>query len=336
MATSRESLFSRLEIALHTRASLLDPSHEGALRLFNGFYEGAPELAIDLYARTLLIHDYASPPIGQAAARSIVEFYMQRLPWIAAAVLKSRAAEDAAARRGTLLLDTPPDRKVREGAVWYALDLTRWRDAGLFLDTRGLRAWAFSHLGGKTALNTFAYTGSLGVAAAAGGARQVVHLDRSRSALDLARASYALNGLPIKRGDFLVEDFFTATGRMRRAGQRFDCVFLDPPFFAASPRGVIDLEHSPIRLINKVRPLVEDGGWLVAVNNALYVSGEEYLRELQALCAGGYMEIEELIPVPADFTGFAETRVTGPPADPAPFNHPTKIVVMRVRRKGES
>jgi 23S rRNA (cytosine1962-C5)-methyltransferase len=47
------------------------------------------------------------------------------------------------------------------------------------------------------------------------------------------------------------------------------------------------------------------------------------------------MEIEELIPVPADFTGFAETRVTGPPADPAPFNHPTKIVVMRVRRKGE-
>lgn len=330
---SRESLFSRLEMALHARNSLLDPSQEGSLRLFNGFYEGAPELAIDLYARTLLIHDYASPPMDLAAARPIVEFYLERLPWITAAVLKSREAVVPAARRGTLMLDTPPDRKVREGAVWYALELTRWRDAGLFLDTRGLRAWAFTHLSGKTVLNTFAYTGSLGVAAAAGGADQVVHLDRSHAALDVARASYDLNSLPTARDEFLAEDFFPATARMRRAGRRFDCVFLDPPFFATSPRGRVDLERSPARLINKVRPLVEDGGWLVAVNNALFVSGAEYLKELEALCADGYMTIEELIPVPADFTGFPETRVGAPPVDPAPFNHPTKIAVMRVRRK---
>lgn len=36
-------------------------------------------------------------------------------------------------------------------------------------------------------LNTFAYTGSLGVAACAGGTRRVVQVDLNRRFLDLAR-----------------------------------------------------------------------------------------------------------------------------------------------------
>ncbi|MFZ4397036.1 MAG: hypothetical protein ACOYOU_15585, partial [Kiritimatiellia bacterium] len=44
-------------------------------------------------------------------------------------------------------------------------------------------------------------------------------------------------------------------------------------------------------------------------------------------------KIAELIPVPADFTGYAETRVGSLITDPAPFNHSTKIAVLEVRRK---
>ena len=58
-----------------------------------------------------------------------------------------------------------------------------------------------------------------------------------------------------------------------------------------------------------------------------------YLRTLEALCADGYLAIEELIPVPPDCTGYPETRVRPPLVDPAPFNHSTQIAVLRVRRK---
>ncbi len=34
-----------------------------------------------------------------------------------------------------------------------------------------------------------------------------------------------------------------------------------------------------------------------------------------------------------DCAGFLKTRIGSPPADPAPFNHSTKIAVLRVRRK---
>ena len=228
-----------------------------------------------------------------------------------------------------------PDRKVKENGVWYALDLLMNRDASLYLDTRNLRLWAKNHLRDKTVLNTFAYTGSLGVAAQAGGASRVVQVDLNREFLNLAKTSYTLNGFPIHRGDFLAVDFWDQVSRFKRTGERFDCVIIDPPFFSTTSRGTLDLNTDSARLINKVRPLVNDGGWLVSVNNALYVSGKDYMEALERLCADGYMRIAEMIPVPEDFIGYPDTRLALPLTDPRPFNHSTKIAVLEVRKKLE-
>lgn len=307
---------------------------ESALRLFNGFYEGCPHLVADLYARTLLLHNYAeSPEKGREDVETALAWYREKMPFLRAGVLKVRTAENPAERNGVLLFGDTPDRRIREEGVAYAIDLTMNRDASFYLDTRGLRAWLHEHAAGKAVLNTFAYTGSLGVAAAAGGASRVAQTDLNRKFLNLAKDSYTLNGLPIRREDFIGGDFWQVVSRLKRAGEQFDGVILDPPFFAATEAGRVDLNERPERVINKVRPLVKDGGWLVAINNALFVSGQEYLRTLETLCADGYLGVENLIAVPPDVTGFPETICSAPPADPAPFNHPTKIAVLRVRRK---
>jgi 23S rRNA (cytosine1962-C5)-methyltransferase len=248
-------------------------------------------------------------------------------------ILKQRAAQHEQQRNGLLVRGAAPARKVRENGVWYAVDLTMNRDASLYLDTRMVRAWAMENLRGLRVLNTFAYTGSLGVAAAAGGARQVLHLDLNRRFLNLAKDSYALNRLPVRRADFLAGDFWTQTSQLNRAGELFDCVFVDPPFFSSTARGVVDLLSESQRVINKVRPLVGHLGWLLAINNALFLPGAQYMAALKALCADGYLSIEALLPVPMDFTGTPETRAGAPPADPAPFNHSTKIALLRVTRK---
>ena len=56
------SLISRLAKALSARGELIEPPHQSAFRLFNGFLEGCPQLAIDLYGSTLLFHNYAAAP----------------------------------------------------------------------------------------------------------------------------------------------------------------------------------------------------------------------------------------------------------------------------------
>lgn len=344
MADPLDVLLSR---ALAARQPMLDPKREGALRLFNGFYEGRPELAVDLYGTTVVVHDHRempppepgtqtpdpAPTSGSGELEIVERFVRSELPWVTSLLVKSRGAPDEASRRGTLRFGTELTRKVRENGVWYALDLQLNRDASLYLDTRSLRAWAKANLADARVLNTFAYTGSLGVAARAAPARRVVQTDLSRGFLNLAKVSYGLNGWPIDKPDFKTGDFFEVVGALKREDALFDCVFVDPPFFSTTEKGTVDLQGDASRLVNKVRPLVGDGGHLVAVNNALFVSGAEYQKQLEALCADGYLELAELLPVDADFTGFPETRVGAPPVDPAPFNHPTKIAVLRAKRK---
>lgn len=328
------SINSAIGNAIHCRANLFDPPHETAFRLFDGFLEGCPGLVMDVYASTLVIFNLADPPsLLEEAIRPALDLARARLPWLGSALLKTRHSPSPAERRGRLLAGPAPDRKVREHGVWYALDLTLHQDASLYLDTRNLRKWAIETLRGKAVLNAFAYTGSLGAAAMAGGAARVVHVDLDRQFLNLAKTSYTLNGFPINKSDFVAGDFFAVVSRMKRSGERFDCVFLDPPFFSSASRSRLDLNTDSARLINKVRPLVNDGGWLAAVNNALYVSGREYLSTLEALCADGYLRLADLIPVPDDCAGYAATRTGAPVADPSPFNHSTKIAVLEVKRK---
>lgn len=336
MTIAADAIVPLLDAAVTAREELLDARHQGAVRLFSGFFEGAPDLVADCYGTTLVLHNYADPPAaGEATVEAATRFLTERLPWARAVVVKPRNAPTPAERHGALRVGTKPDSRIREHGVWYALDLLMQQDATLYLDTRNLRAWAMQHLVDKAVLNTFAYTGSLGVAAMAGGARRVVQTDLKREYLNVAKTSYTLNGFPIVRADFRAGDFWTRISQMKRAGERFDCAFVDPPFFAASGKGTVDLVAQSHRVINKVRPLINDGGVLVAINNALFVSGAEYLRTLEMLCADGYLAVEEFIPIPPDCTGYLATRVRPPLVDPAPFNHSTKIAVLRVRRKEE-
>jgi 23S rRNA (cytosine1962-C5)-methyltransferase len=330
---NNEPIFDLLERAIAARESLFDPQHQTAFRLFNGFYEGFPSLVVDLFARTVVMQNYADPPAeGDAAVASAQRFLEARFSWIQAILLKTRHGLTQDAKQGKLIYGERAARRVQEHGVWYAIDLLMNQDASLYLDTRNLRKWALENLKGKTVLNTFAYTGSLGVAARAGGTARVLHLDRNRTFLNVAKASYSLNGFPILRADFQAGDFWQQASRLKRSGERFDCVFLDPPFFSSTSKGIVDLAKDSARLVNKLRPLINDGGYLAAVNNALFLSGQAYLETLESLCADGYLQIETLIPVPEDFTGYPDTRLSSPPVDPAPFNHATKIALLKVRR----
>jgi len=331
------SLSDLLAAALAPRTALLAETHDGVVRLFNGFLEGQPSLVAEVYADTLVLFNHAEPAeAGEAAVEEAQCFYLGQLPWLRTVVVKSRyttPSDPRFTRNGIVTHGEVPARQIREHGVRYAIDLTLNQDASFYPDTRLLRRWALDHLAGARVLNTFAYTGSLGIAALAAGAKRLVQLDRTRAFLELARASHALNGQTTGIDTFWTGDFFAAVSRLKRDRALFDCIFLDPPFFSTSTQGTVNLVTEGRRLINKVRPLLADGGRLVAVNNALFLPGADYLHSLEELCAGGYLSIEELVSVPEDCTGFPATRQRELPADPAPFNHATKIAILRAKRK---
>jgi len=304
-----------------------DPLHRGAWRIFNGFTEGCSDLAIDLMGRTAVVHDY-----GKSSAvdgHLIGDFLVKNLDFLQAVLLKKRNSADGKERNGMLIYGEKTDSFIEEHNVRYSVDLTMNHDNGFYADTRNLRKYLLDNMQGKSVLNTFAYTGSLGVAAAAGGAGKVLQTDLSNKFLQTAYRSASLNGLTFTRKNFRFGDFFPVVAALRKEHAKFDCVIVDPPFFSRTAKGLIDQANNPLGVINKVRPLAASGGVLIAVNNSLYLSGKDYLEYLESICDNEYLALEQIISIPEDFC-CKNTDSMPYPVDPAPFNHPTKIAVLRV------
>lgn len=320
--------------ALSKRQAVITTDHDGAVRLFNGFYEGARDLVADLYGSTLVIFSHAENEEDSIVLSQLArDIYLESLPWIKCVIVKHHNARDKGLRSGVITFGSRLDDSIVEHGIKYAVDLKLNQDASFYLDTRNLRKWLLDHSAGQEVLNTFAYTGSLGLAALAGGASQVFQLDRNRKFLDLARKSAMLNRLDLGKMKLAPVDFFVGIGQLKRSSTLYDMVILDPPFFSVTEKGMVDQAKESHRLVNKVRPLLRDGGRIIAINNSLFLEGAEYMHSLEALGQDGFVEIDEIIPVPEDITGYTDTIVTTPPVDPAPFNHPTKIVVLKVKRK---
>ena len=325
-----------LERCLRARMSLPEEQMNGVIRLFNGFYEGLPGLVVDLFGRTLVIGNHAREmeSVGPLVP-DVVNFYLQALPGIKTVLLKERHAAEVERRKGVLLRGETLDERVRENGVWYALDLRLNQDSSFYPDTRHLREWLKRESAGAKALNCFAYTGALGIAALAGGAEEVIQGDSNRAYLAMAGRSAGLNDFS-GRMSLLAMDFFKMAGKLKAEGRLFDLVLLDPPLFSSSKGGRVDLLGDWLSLINKVRPLVAHEGRLVVVNNALYLPGEAMMGQLKRLEESGYARLEAVITVPEDITGYAETIRAEGPADPAPFNHATKISVVGISRKDKA
>ncbi len=328
-------MLSRFLAALAHRLPRLVAPHTQALRLFNGYSEGFPRVAVDLYGTTLVLHDATSRAGDREGMVALVTAAREAMPWVTTALWKRRESLSQDERNGTVLFgdEAQLTRKVQEDGVWYTTRLTLNRDASLYLDTAPLRAWAKTNLTGKRVLNAFAYTGSLGVAAQAGGAETVVHTDLNNAFLTVAKDSYALNRFPVEKKNFKAGDFFDLVGRLKREEDLFDCVFVDPPFFSVTEKGRVDLVQDMERVLNKARPLIAHGGWLVAINNGVFVSGADFMKTIDAICASGHLSLEQRVDVPEDFTGYPDTRQAGLDVDPSPFNHSTKIAVLKVTRK---
>ena len=340
----------RFTSAIAERTSLIDPSHRAAFRAFNGHLEGDPRYVVDVYATTAVIAHRPSTPEGEAyrsapgaapglapSLDDLIATLRVAFPWLTAVVVKERDGTTDEERRGRVVYEAPGGpgvaTEVLEHGVRYALEPCMNQDASLYLDTRNLRRWLIDHADGADVLNTFAYTGSLGVAALAGGAASVLHTDLSRRFLSVAKRSHALNGFEIERKGFQARDFFSFVRGQKLQGARHDLAILDPPFFSSTAGGTVDLSRNLTRLVNKLRPLIRSDGRLIVVNNSLFVTGATFLQELEALCTGGWMSIERTIDVPDDVAGYPSTRRNDPVADPAPFNHSTKIVILTVRHK---
>ena len=282
---------------------------------------------------TLLCHDYSNPkdPDASHNVQHIIKHIQNELPWIRCVIVKKRRSRISEERNGQIIFGDNPDTQIKEYGIYYSIDLMMNQDASFYLDTRCVRRWLKDHSKGASILNTFSYTGSLGLAALMGGSKSLVQLDLSAKFMNLAKSSARLNGQDILKSQYQVADFWSRINHYKKTQQSFDTVILDPPMYSKTKKGSLDLSKNYRSLINKLRPIINHNGVLISINNALFQTGRDHEDELLELCKDGYLSIEDRLMVDDDCIGAKD--INGLPCDPMPYNHSTKMTVLRVKKK---
>ncbi len=275
--------------AIDKRKGLFDSS-TNVFRIFNGFLEGIPNLVLEIYGTTLLIIDHNKSSLYESDFyEDIRRICWESFPYLTTAILKKRDQKSDKDKNGIFLFGNENIQFVQENVIKFAVHPLLNQDSSFYIDTRNLRIWLKENLAGKDIINTFAYTGSLGVAALAGGANKVVQSDLNSKFLDLARLSAQLNGILPSRHVLMAGDFFRVISRLKNENKLFDCAIIDPPFFSSTQSGKLELLNDSIRLVNKVRPIIRHQGIIVLVNNSLFLSGSDFYQQVQSLCESGYV-----------------------------------------------
>jgi 23S rRNA (cytosine1962-C5)-methyltransferase len=130
-----------------------------------------------------------------------------------------------------LLVGSEPPRPlfIEEAGVRYGVDVCQGHKTGFYLDQRDNRTAVARYVKGHRVLDLFCYTGGFGLTALVhGDAREVIGVDSSESALDLARANAERNGVT-DRIRFERAKVFEILETLKAAGEQFDTVILDPP-----------------------------------------------------------------------------------------------------------
>ena len=215
-----------------------------AIRLVFGEADGLPGLIVDRYGDYLVTQFQSA---GVEAHRDLIADLLMKITGAAGLYDRSDAAtrrrEGLEIRQGLLRGEEPPEAiEVVEDGVKYGVDVRKGHKTGFYIDQRESRLAAqraaaeFRRRTGRglRALNCFCYTGGFSLALMKGGAEEVISVDSSQEALDMAKANAERNGFSLDRMSFLCEDVFECLRRYRDAGETFDLVILDPPKFASS------------------------------------------------------------------------------------------------------
>ena len=188
-----------------------------------------------------------------------------------------RELEGLPQQKGFLTAPFDPKIIITENGLRFNVDLEHGQKTGYFLDQQDNRR-AIRHVcKGADVLEVFCYTGTFSVHAAHYGAKRVLGIDISESAVAQAESNAALNGLQ-DICSFRSDNAFDVLKQWSKEGKTYDVVMLDPPAFTKS-RGNIQNAIKGYKEINlRGIKLVKKGGFLITASCTNLIPPELFLE----------------------------------------------------------
>lgn len=264
-------LAGRLRAALALRERLYAKPF---YRLVYGESDGLPGLVIDRYGSACVVQ------IGTAGMERLkvpIQHALEQVLGCDALLFKN----DSSAREMEGLLSyveastgrfDEPRAVVEDGLEFQAL-LALGQKTGWFFDQASNRRALVKYVRkGARVLDVFSYVGAWGVRAASSGAREVVCVDSSAAALELAASNAERNRVKLTT---VKGDAFDVLQDIANKGARYDVVIVDPPAFAKRRKDLPKALAAYKRLNQLAMQVLVDDGILVSCSCSYHVSAEQ-------------------------------------------------------------
>lgn len=165
----------------------------------------------------------------------------------------------------------------KERGLHWRLPLALAQKTGFYFDQRENRARVAELAPGRRVLDLCCYLGAFALAAARGGASEIVAVDRSDALLEQAVLQARLNELEANL-TFRSADIRRDLAPWADAGERYDLVILDPPKLSPSGKHRKRALDTYRNLNAAALRLVEPGGLLVTCSCSGAISSDDLLR----------------------------------------------------------
>jgi 23S rRNA (cytosine1962-C5)-methyltransferase len=182
------------------------------------------------------------------------------------------------------------DLRFSERGFEYSLPFAGAQKTGFYFDQRDNRARFEAMCRGRRVLDVCSYVGAFSLAAARGGAREVLALDRSDWALTLAQQGFERAGVAsVVRCQR--RELKQALPELAAAGEKFDVIVLDPPKLAHNARQ-LERARSMYRLWNsQAIGLCEPNALLVSCSCSGAMQPLDFVRTLALAAADAGREV---------------------------------------------
>ena len=243
-------------------------------RLVYGESDGLPGLVVDRYG------DACVAQIGTAGMESLKDEIQQALVEVLrpkSLLLRndgsSREMEGLPSYVENARGNSPATSLVVEDQLSFSAPLLEGQKTGWFFDqAANRRAFVKYVRPGARVLDVFSYVGAWGVRAAKAGAADVLCVDSSAVALEIAERNAADNRCKVRTRK---GDAFDVLEELAKERQRFDVVVIDPHAFAKRKKDLPKAQAAYKRLNQLAMQLLDAEGILVSCSCSYHLSAED-------------------------------------------------------------
>jgi 23S rRNA (cytosine1962-C5)-methyltransferase len=276
---SPELIRERIKEAYEYRKKLNIPSN--AYRLVHSEADFLPGLIVDVYDRWVAVEftTYGMEEYKQTVIDTLVELLQPEGIYEKVSEL-SKKMEGLRGEEQTLYGHVPDEVIIQEYDLKFYVNIPEGQKTGMFLDQRNARYFLRTLIkGGERVLDVFCHSGGFAISAKKAGAGEVIGVDISPLALELAKKNEKLNNLEgIKWVEANAFDFLK---EQHKKGEKYDIVIIDPPSFAKNRAAVENALRGYKELLIRGLHITKPGGILAIFSCSFHITEQHLLQVLE-------------------------------------------------------